>query len=446
MVLAPSRPGDTIPAMTSSFRWGAVLLTAGTLAGGAERWAADPEAARKAVEESQPGDHVVLAPGEWRDVDLILSGRGEPGKPIAIRAAEPDKTVITGASRVRLAGEHLAVSGLWLRNLTGTGADWLEFRLDSKRRANHCRLTDCALTEDAGAAPREGENRWIGLYGEDNQIDRCHVAGKKNRGATLVVWLGTLDPGGHRILRNAFDGRLRLGENGGETLRIGDSKTSMRRAGCLVEGNVFRRCDGETECISNKSCGNVYRGNWFIETQGTLTLRHGNDCVVEGNVFLGGLRGQTGGIRLIGEGHRVTGNQLRDLEGDGFRSAICLVNGIPDSPDNGYHQVRRAVIEDNTLVNCKESLLIGHHDAERATLAPSGCRFEGNRIRPREGRPAVRMERPATGTVWAGNAHEGTLEGMAPVEGLSRTALSPPEPPRGPAEGTVGAGWMPDRR
>lgn len=388
-----------------------VLLATG-VGNAAEVKVADPESARKAVRDAKPGDVIVLAAGEWRDADLRLDGEGTAEAPITIRAEGPGKTIFTGASRIRLGGEHLVVSGFHLSNLSGAKADWLEFRIDSKRRAKHCRLTGCAFTEDPEFATDEAENRWIGLYGEGNQIDRCTLQGKKNKGATVVVWLGEEDPGRHRIATNFFGERPRLGQNGGETLRIGDSKTSMRKADCLVEGNLFYRCDGETEAISNKSCGNTYRKNFFMETQGTLTLRHGNDCLVEGNQFYGKGRAQTGGIRVIGEGHRILKNYLHGLEGDGFRAALCLVNGIPDSPENGYDQVKDVVIEGNTVLDCREPLLIGYNDDKAATLPPSGIRLENNQISARDGRPAVRVEKAPEGIVWKGNGIQGEWIGM----------------------------------
>jgi poly(beta-D-mannuronate) lyase len=401
----------------------------------------DPEAARKAVLAAKPGDVIVLAAGEWKDADLRLDGEGSKDQPITIRAEKPGETIFTGASRIRLGGSHLVVSGLFLLNLSGADADWFEFRIDSKRRATHCRVTDCAFLEDEKFTAKENENRWIGIYGEGNRFDHCTIQGKKNKGATLVVWLGEQDPGRHRIDGNLFARRPRLGKNGGETIRVGDSKTSMRKAECLVEENYFYRCDGETECISNKSCGNTYRGNWFVETQGTLTLRHGNDCLVEGNVFAGSAREQTGGIRIIGERHRVVGNVLFGLRGDDFRSAICLVNGIPGSPENGYFQVKDAVIEGNSVFDCEDSVVIGYNDEEKATLAPDGVRFIGNHLVAGKGHHAIRVVKMPSQLEWEKNTVLGSVEGMSPVPGFAG----------GPAAGTLpqaqdpgrfGATWM----
>lgn len=402
----------------------------------------DPEPARKAVRDAQPGDVIVLSAGEWKDADLRLDGEGSAESPILIRAEAPGKTILTGASRLRLGGSHLTVSGLHLHNLTGAKADWLEFRIDSKRRASHCRVTQCAFTEAADFTAAESENRWIGIYGEGNQLDHCRVEGKKNKGATVVVWLGEQDSGRHHLHHNHFGARPRLGKNGGETLRVGDSETSMQDALCVVEGNLFYRCDGETECVSNKSCGNIYRGNTFLETQGTLTLRHGNRCVVEKNLFIGNKVKQTGGIRVIGEDHQVLDNHLQELEGDGFRSGIALINGIPGSPLNGYFQVKNTLIRGNTLLNCKRSLLLGYNDVDEATLPPVGVRIEGNRIIARAGQPAIETKLAAEVFAWTDNEAQAEKLGLAETGGLRLMENINLTPRSQPGFSDFGASWL----
>ena len=103
---------------------------------------------------------------------------------------------------------------------------------------------------------------------------------------------------------------------------------SMSTAGCTVENNLFYRCNGEVEIISSKSCGNIYRGNVFEECKGTLTLRHGNGCIVEKNIFIGNGVPETGGVRIIGERHTVAGNWFEGLRGTDQRSAVSLVRGM----------------------------------------------------------------------------------------------------------------------
>ena len=145
--------------------------------------------------------------------------------------------------------------------------------------------TNCAIT-DGNPPLAETDTKWVSLYGVDNRVDHCYFAGKRNRGTTLVVWLSAR-PNRHRIDHNHFGPRPPLGVNGGETIRIGTSDGSMHESLTVVEDNLFEACNGEFECVSNKSCGNVYRRNTFRRCTGALTLRHGNRCRIEGNFFLG---------------------------------------------------------------------------------------------------------------------------------------------------------------
>ena len=396
------------------------LAAFASLALAAERRAADQESFESALAASKPGDVIVLASGIWNDADLEFQASGQPGAPITLRAEAAGKTRLTGKSRLRIAGEHLVASGLWFEN--PADEEVIQFRADAKTHASHCRLTECAVTDD-GKQPAPGkEGRWLNLYGAGNEVDHCFFAGKRTKGTLAVVWLGFEPEGGHRIHHNHFGPRARLGKNGGEILRIGDSKTSLRDARCVLEGNVFERCNGETEIISNKSCANIYRENVFLACQGTLTLRHGNRCLVERNWFFGQGAKETGGIRVIGEDHVVRGNYLQDLRGTEFRSGITLVAGIPGSPANGYLPVRGALVERNILVNCAHPMLIGFNDEPEATVRPVNCRFTGNVIHCPDASIAVEIVGEAEGFEWKSNLVLAKSAGLPP-EGVSPRAF-----------------------
>jgi poly(beta-D-mannuronate) lyase len=271
------------------------------------------------------------------------------------------------------------VDGLWFQNPTGEQV--IELRLDSKQLASDCRITNCAVTNDTQLTSEES-SQFVSIYGARNRVDHCYIAGKTTQGTTLVVWLSNeaKDQGKHQIDHNHFGPRQKLGKNGGETIRLGDSKTSMQTAACIVEHNLFEKCDGEAECISNKSCGNLYRFNTFKGVSGTLTLRHGNACRVENNVFFGNQAKGSGGVRIIGEDHVVTGNLFDSLTGDDERSAMCFMLGIPNSVPNGYFQVKRAKVTNNTFVNCAHNILIGMQGEKKATLPPLETEISGNHI------------------------------------------------------------------
>jgi poly(beta-D-mannuronate) lyase len=345
----------------------------------AETLVADAKAFDEAQKAAKPGDVIVLKNGTWVDAKLKIRASGTEELPVMVKAETSGQVLLSGDSRVQIGAKYVLLEGLKFENPTGDEA--LELRIDSDELAHGCRITQCAVVNTLPTVEGAKSSRFLSIYGSEHRIDHCSFEGKTTAGTTVVVWLGDEKEahGAHRIDHNYFGPRQRLGKNGGETIRIGDSKTSMQNARCVVEHNVFEKCDGEAECISNKSCGNLYQRNTFREVSGTLTLRHGNRCIVKENAFLGNGAKGTGGIRLVGEDHQVIGNYLEKLRGDGVRTALCLMAGIPDSPENGYFQVRSAQIMHNLFVDCEHPIAFGYSEDKKATLMPENCTAGYNR-------------------------------------------------------------------
>lgn len=312
-----------------------------------------------------PVREIIIAPGDtgphrWHGNGLLI----HPATPGAVELSE---AILSGANNT-LSGFRFVNPRL---RVEGTGHT----------------VADCTFTEST-PPPKSTDTKWISLYGENHTFRHNYIAGKTNRGATLVVWLpkGSSAPVRHHITRNHFGPRPALGENGGETIRVGDSATSLQPAACLIDQNWLTHCDGEIEIISNKSCDNIYRANVFDRCDGTLTLRHGNRCLVERNVFLGANYKSAGGIRIIGEDHRVLNNYLEHLPGRGNRAAISLMQGIVDTPLNGYAQVRRAVIHGNTIVACAQPYAPSV-PGKGTSLAPVDITYTDNRELTTASRP-----------------------------------------------------------
>lgn len=348
----------------------------------------------------QAGDSVLLAAKEWQDVNLEFKGTGTVTAPITFAAEEAGKTFFTGNSRIEIGGNWLIVSGFVFRNgaITDKGSI-VAFRTNSSNLAYNCRLTNVTIDN---YNPKDGkiDTKYISLYGTNNRVDNCSFSNKTNAGATLVVWLDKIADN-HLIDHNYFGARADLGKNGGETIRIGTSHWESYHSDCIVEHNLFENCDGEIEIISNKSEGNQYRYNTFRSCEGTLTLRHGSDCKVYGNYFFGDEKKKCGGVRVIGSGHSVYNNYFENLRGTSYRAAICLANGVPNSPANRYRQVENAKIAFNTIVNCKEPFAIGAGADEEKSLAPTNSFIENNLIVAAV-RNLVKVYSTADGITWAG--------------------------------------------
>ncbi len=362
-----------------------------------------------------PGDVVIMQTGTWTDQELAFKGKGTENAPITLKAEVPGELVLTGSSKLSLSGEYLVVDGLMFKNgeLEDGSSAVVEFRTSSSALANHCRLTNTAIVDYNPWDPAT-EYKWVSLYGDNNRVDNCSFTGKNHAGALMVLWLDD-SPNYHIINHNYFADIPELGANGGETIRIGTSSNSMKDSYTTVEHNLFENCDGEIEIISNKSCENIYRYNTFLHCEGTLTLRHGNRCSVYGNFFFGNLDKNCGGIRLIGEDHKVYNNYLQNLRGSGFRSAICLTNGVPNSPLNRYFQVKNADISNNTIVNCKYPFTFGAGKSSELSLPPQNTSMINNVVADYASRTqqAVKYEDAPDGVTYTSNIF-GVKVGDAP--------------------------------
>src|SRR5436190_10140856 len=275
----------------------------------AQHIARNQEDLTKAIAAAKAGDTIVMSDGVWKDASIVFSGEGEKDKPITLRAQTPGMVVLSGQSRVQIAGKYLVVDGLLFKDGYVNTGHVIAFQRSDGGGSTHCRLTNTAIINfnppDPHSLPEP--TYWVSLWGHDNRVDHCYIAGKDTPAPTMAVWVENRR-NDHLIDHNYFAGRPPLGKNGGETIRVGLSTVSINASGTRVENNLFEHCDGEVEVISNKSCENVYRYNTFRDNKGTLTLRHGNRCAVESNWFFGDGIEETGGIRIIGEDHKVFNN------------------------------------------------------------------------------------------------------------------------------------------
>ena len=334
----------------------------------------------KAVENASPGDVITLANGIWKDAELVFEGKGTVENPIKLTVEEKGKVTLEGASNLQLAGEHLIVEGLVFKNgYTPTNAV-ISFRKNREEMANNTRLTECVI-DNFNNPERQVQDYWITIYGKNNRIDHNHIVGKKNLGVTMIVGLDTKESlaNNHKIDHNYFGPRPTFGNNGGETLRIGTSHHALENSNTLVESNYFDRTNGEHEIISNKSCQNTFKYNTFFECTGTLTMRHGNETLVDGNVFIGNGKPSTGGVRIINETQTVINNYHIGLTGYRFRGAFVMMNGVPNSPPNRYVPVIDSKANNNTFIDCDHILFGAGNDSERSQ-APRTSQFANNII------------------------------------------------------------------
>ncbi|MBU2997965.1 alginate lyase [Cellulophaga baltica] len=316
---------------------------------------------KEAIAKAEAGSEIVMQNGVWKDIQIKFFGKGTEDRPITLRAETAGKVTIEGESNLSLGGEYLVVKDLHFKNGYTPTKNVIQFKFNSDTIANNSRITNCVIDEFT-KPNREVSDHWVEFWGRNNMLDHCNIVGKSNFGPTVRVFLKGNEHvnNHHQIVNNHFGPRPRKGGPHGETLQIGSSHTSMAPSYTNVSNNYFDRCNGEVEIISNKSNFNEFRNNVFFESEGSLVLRHGNYCTIDGNVFIGNDNSEfIGGIRVINTGHWITNNYFYNIKGDKFRSALAVMNGIPKSPLNRYNQVTDVVVAYNTYIDCKSPFQFG---------------------------------------------------------------------------------------
>ncbi|MCD8166896.1 MAG: polysaccharide lyase 6 family protein, partial [Bacteroides sp.] len=334
-----------------------------------------------AIKKVQPGDTIKLSNGVWKDFKMVFKGEGTAENPIVLTVETLGLCTIEGESNLRISGNYLVVEGLVFINGHTPTKSVVEFKTSSTEAARYTTMRNCVIDHFNNPGKTTTDN-WVNLCGQYNTVEYCYFGGKKNDGTTFIV-----SPNGeghtenfHRIYRNYFGMRPKLGANGGETMRIGTSHYSMENSNTIVEGNFFEHCNGEVEIISVKSCGNRIIDNTFWECEGSLVLRHGNQNEVSGNYIIGNGKKYTGGIRIINEGHKIYNNYLSGLTGVDFRGPLVIMNGVPNSPVNRYHQVKDVDIAFNTFMDCALPWQFCVGSDEERSLCPENVRIANNII------------------------------------------------------------------
>lgn len=298
------------------------------------------------MRHANPGDTLIMRSGDWHNAKINITGHGTKKQPIILKSDSPGSVTLTGQSFLSVNGSHITVSGLLFKN------GYLPHGHVVRLQGKHHRFTNSAIVE---YNPPEINTRffWVSLFGQGHRVDNNHFSGQNHSGVTTVVWLKGESPGHHLINANYYGQRPRGNANGFETIRIGAGKNSNVNAHVIVEGNLFDEVDGEIEIISNKSNDNIYRFNTFLKSAGTLTLRQGKRCLVSGNFFIGKNKKGTGGIRIVGESHKINNNYIEGTSGRAGGAISITAGTAKENKDTLtlYPQVNDVEIAFNTVVN-----------------------------------------------------------------------------------------------
>ena len=127
---------------------------------------------KKANAAAMPGDVIILQNGEWNNVSIDLTCKGNAGQPIIFKAATAGKVIITGNSRLYIGGEYITVDGLFFTRGYAGNTAVIQFRSAKKEPAKYCRVTHTVI-DDFNNEKRLDDNNWVLFYGKHNRMDHC---------------------------------------------------------------------------------------------------------------------------------------------------------------------------------------------------------------------------------------------------------------------------------
>jgi len=327
---------------------------------------------RNAINSATAGSTIILADGTWNNIFIDIDKSGTADAPITITAQNPGAVLMTGNSRVYMEGSYLTVFGLVFQdaaNLVVDGGD-IEPVFELKR-CNYCKVLNNKIdTYNGTESQKELKFKWILTDGQYNEIAYNSFVGKYGIGSIINDNRNSSGADYLKIHHNYFADRTPINgvndDNDQDAIRIGNSSTSLDDSFSDVYDNYFYNFFGEVEVISNKSGQNKYYNNTFRDYSGTLTLRHGDNCEVYGNYFFAEENFFSGGVRVIGEGHKIYNNYIEGVNskksGGSLSNAtggINISNGRLNSAINGYYQVKNTQVINNTFVNCDYALRVG---------------------------------------------------------------------------------------
>jgi len=327
-------------------------------------------------DELQPGDAMIMAPGDWDGprIDITANGTDQPGYKIYLIPEIYGETRFVGSCRLNLHGRYQEVRGVWY---DGEGEDLVSTAFEFNPGTEHNRLTNSAFTYYNRAEGDEpGKLVYVRLWGFYHIMDWNHFEGKETTGEMVQVRT-TQDPVPteresccHTFAHNYFGPRPRTASgDDGEGLQIGLFESEHLDYECNVEFNLFDEYDGEIECISVKSSNNTIRYNTFRDSACTITLRHTNNTRVEENYVYCNGKDECGGIRVHGERHVILNNYIEDTrtdDSDNNNFPIGSITIYQGDTTNPYRKIVKNVrIEHNVMPVCTQCLAVG-------ILAPTG--------------------------------------------------------------------------
>src|SRR4051812_28607996 len=339
------------------------------------------------INAAVPGDNIVLTNGTYTTSAAITVNRaGSAASPVMIAAESIGGVTINGTSGFVFASPAAYVQIEGFRFLHAAA-------MNIPSGTNHIQILRNFFDLNIATG---SDVSYINISGDDVEIGYNELANKNTLGEMLdIAGSGTQVARRLWVHHNYFHDFVSPGGNGAETVRWGLSGLSLSTGDGLCEYNLFVRCNGENEMISNKSSGNTYRFNTVLDSPGgEISQRHGDNCLYYGNYMK-----NTSGIRVYGDSHQIFSNYL-----EGNAVGINMGNGDGDvhngDPLTSHDRPDNNVVTFNTLINNTTGYMMG---GRTGGLGATNTTFANNIIQG--GTTAVSISTNGTYATptWSGN-------------------------------------------
>lgn len=348
---------------------------------------------------------IQLEDGIYHDLRIEMNYSGSKKKQISLSAKNPGQVIISGDSHIDLNGDYIHLSGLDFNHGDRNRAEALVMIKGNHNRISQSRFRNYNKVDGV----------WIQLNGQYNQVDYCWFEGKTS-GASYINVDVPKKGGNHHLVDHNFFARPPLGKNGGSAMRIGHGSMATRFCYTVVEFNLFEDCSGEGEIMSSKSCGNTFRYNTFLNCKGGLSLRQGEQGIIESNYFVSrkGEKNRCGGIFIRNRKHLVVNNYFSGLAPK-KGGVISFGSGTLPDPKRAAQGIiaihfpktsENMIVNNQLLGNKAESIDLLSDYRHRNKIVPTDSMFFYNNVMIGE-KTHVRLHEKPQHLVWKNNFYQG---------------------------------------
>lgn len=328
-----------------------------------------------AVSKAKPGDTVFIRNGNYQDLEITISSN--PDGQVYIMPETLGGVSIVGKSTITIEkSSNISLQGFLFDQIKNPSAIILNSSSNIEISNNY--FYKCGVSRfgfivrlDRGSASNKIHQ---------NTFDSSHAM-------SVVIALRTTNPHtmnnkNNDIFNNLFcnipsvksvypdsDG------NGLEAVQLGQGvpETEQWELETRVYNNLFENIIGDGgEIISNKSSKNYIYNNTFLNNKSGITLRAGNDVLVEGNY----LNNTEKGIRVFGSGHTIRNNYIAGVE-IGINLPASDYKREEKFAASGYHQQENCEIINNVIISPRtKGISLGEGDRK---LLPRNISIINNR-------------------------------------------------------------------